>query len=47
MPSTARKAYEPPAAKKKGGKKETRKKIGKAKGKPGRPKGGSKVEVVS
>ena len=48
---TARKAYEPPSAaskaKKKGGKKETRKKIGKAKGKPGRPKGGSKVEVVS
>jgi len=29
----------------KGGKKETRKKIGKAKGKSGRPKKGSKVEV--
>ena len=32
---------------KKGGIKETRKKIGKEKGKRGRPKGGSKVEIVS
>ena len=39
---TARLAYD-----KGKGKKETRKKIGKAAGKPGRPKGGSKVEVVS
>jgi len=34
-------------AKAKGGKKETRKKVGKQAHKRGRPKGGSKVEVVS
>lgn len=34
-------------AKAKGGKKETRKKVGKQAHKKGRPKGGSKVEVVS
>tara|TARA_R110000851_G_scaffold4609_1_gene18725 strand:+ start:1131 stop:1442 length:312 start_codon:yes stop_codon:yes gene_type:complete len=44
---TARKAYEPKEEKpkKKGGTKEVRHKTGKAKGKPGRPKGGSMVKV--
>ena len=49
---TARKAYEPkkktacPCPKKNGGTKEERKKLGKEKHKRGRPKGGSKVEIV-
>ena len=42
---TARKAYEPKPKKKKEGTKEVRHKTGKAKGKPGRPKGGSMVKV--
>tara|TARA_R110000803_G_scaffold53278_3_gene109289 strand:- start:256 stop:585 length:330 start_codon:yes stop_codon:yes gene_type:complete len=45
---TARKAYEPKEEKpksKKEGTKEVRHKTGKAKGKPGRPKGGSMVKV--